>query len=136
MNHICLDIISTKSWFLFLFLTLGLFVIGTSNGKAFTPSTEMTPVQVLQEEISYMIPLLSSNKILMASKSCGNMMLVNRNQNNLFVDQCLSKHFSSLDGLKVSSDESMIVAWSRDSSDVCLCSRDNAWSKTVSELCT
>ena len=95
----------------------------------------MTPVQVLQEEISYMIPLLSSNKILMASKSCGNMMLVNRNQNNLFVDQCLSKHFSSLDGLKVSSDESMIVAWSRDSSDVCLWNRDHAWSKTVSELC-
>ena len=127
---------SIKYRFLFQFSLAGLFVIGTSNGKAFTPSTEMTPVQVLQEEISYMIPLLSSNKILMASKSCGNMMLVNRNQNNLFVDQCLSKHFSSLDGLKVSSDESMIVAWSRDSSDLCLWSRDNAWSKTVSQLCT
>ena len=130
-----MELTSIKSRFLFQFSLAGLFVIGTSNGKAFTPSTEMTPVQVLQEEISYMIPLLSSNKILMASKSCGNMMLVNRNQNNLFVDQCLSKHFSSLDGLKVSSDESMIVAWSGDSSDVCLWSRDKAWSKTVSELC-
>ena len=85
-----------------------LFVIGTSSGKVFTPSTEMNPVQVLQEEISYMIPLLSSNKILMASKSCGNMVLVNRNQDNLFVDQCLSKHFDSLDGLKVSNDETII----------------------------
>ena len=91
----------------------------------------MTPVQILQEEISYMIPLLSSNKILMASKSCGNMVLVNRHQNNLFVDQCLSKHFDSLDGLKVSADESMIVAWSKESSDVCIWIKDKAWSKMV-----
>ena len=91
----------------------------------------MTPIQVLQEEISHMIPLLTSNKILMASKSCGNMVLVDRNQDNLHVDQCLSKHFDCLDGLKVSSDECMIVAWSSSSSDVCIWRKDNAWSKTV-----
>ena len=123
-----------ESKFCFFSNLAGLFVIGTSNGKAFTPSTEMNPVQVLQEEISYMISLLSSNKILMASKSCGNMVLVNRNQDNLFVDQCLSKHFDSIDGLKVSSDETLIVAWSSSSSDVCIWSKNNAWSKTVCHL--
>ena len=108
-------------------MSLGsLFVVGTSSGKLFTPATEMTPVPILEEEISFMQPLPASNKIIVASKK-GNIVLVHKNQDELKIDQCLSKHFETMDGIKVfEGNEDLIVAWSKNSSDLGLWSKSEA----------
>ena len=58
------------------------------------------------------------------------MVLVDRTE--LILEETLPKHFSNLDGVKVSTCETMIVAWSSSSSDVCIWQRQvNVWSKII-----
>ena len=97
------------------------FVLATSNGQVCTPSTELSPLQIIPDKISEMRYMPKSQKVLIASKS-GHIALATRQNNEILPNESLPKYFEEnpLDGVRFSKCEKFILAWSQASNEVCV----------------
>ena len=102
------------------------FVLATSNGQVCTPSTELSPLQIIPDKISEMRYMPKSQKVLIASKS-GHIALASRQNNEIRPNESLPKYFEDdpLDGVRFSPCEQFILAWSQASNEVCVWIQNN-----------
>ena len=74
-----------------------------------------------------------SQKVLVASKS-GHIALVKRQNSEVMPDENLPKYFDTLDGIKISTCENFLVAWTQASNEICVWTRKDFESKFNSNI--